>query len=83
MKARSLKLFVCGIVLASATGACLAAADTAPAANAPQSVAEILQFQHALRDKLEARSGEFPNSMKALFTGWKLPKIRFSICSAV
>jgi hypothetical protein len=59
MKARSLKLFVCGIVLASATGACLAAADTAPAANAPQSVAEILQFQHALRDKLEARSGEY------------------------
>lgn len=59
MKSRSLKLFVCGIVLASATGACLAAADTAPSANAPQSVADILQVQHALRDKLEARSGEY------------------------
>ncbi len=59
MKTRSLKLFVCGIVLASATGTCLAAADTAPAANAPQSVAEILQFQHALRAKLEARDGEY------------------------
>ncbi len=59
MKARSLKLFVCSIALASATGACLAAADTAPASNAPQTVAEILQVQHALRDKLEARSGEY------------------------
>ncbi len=59
MKKHSLKLFMCGIVLASATGACLAAADTAPAANAPQSVADILQFQHALRDKLESRSGEY------------------------
>jgi hypothetical protein len=59
MKKHSLKLFVCGMVLVSATGACLAAADTAPAANAPQSVADILQFQHALRDKLEARTGEY------------------------
>ena len=59
MKARSLKLFLCGIALVSATGACLAAADTAPAANAPQSVAEILQVQHALRAKLEAHDGEY------------------------
>ena len=64
MKARFLKLLMCGIALASATGACLAAADTAPAATAtavtaPQSVAEILQFQHALRDKLESRTGEY------------------------
>ncbi len=59
MKKHSMKLFVCGMVLASATGACLAAADTAPAANAPQSVADILQFQHSLRDKLEAREGDY------------------------
>ncbi|MEO6138708.1 MAG: hypothetical protein ABIP11_08620 [Luteimonas sp.] len=59
MKKHSLKLFVCGMVLASATGACLAAADTAAADNTPQSVGDILQFQHALRDKLESPTGEY------------------------
>jgi hypothetical protein len=47
----------CAILLASVSGACFAA-DNAMAGPAT-TVPEILQMQHALRTKLEARSGEY------------------------
>lgn len=56
MKVQPFKALALGVFLAAVAGTSVAAPQQA---SAPQSVAEILQFQHALRAKLEAPSGEY------------------------
>ena len=56
MKIRSLQMLALGALLAAVTSANAAAPTHV---EAPQSVSEILQFQHALREKLEKPSGEY------------------------
>lgn len=56
MKIRSLQMLALGALLAAVTSA---SAAEPTRVEAPQSVSEILQFQHALRARLETPSGEY------------------------
>ena len=56
MKIQPVKALVLGTLLAMVACPGIAAPQQAAA---PQSVSEILQFQHALREKLEKPSGEY------------------------
>lgn len=57
MKLHPFKVLALGVLLAAVAGNSIAAAAQQP--EAPQSVGEILQFQHALRTKLETPTGEY------------------------